>query len=61
MADLSPTTVSPRLIYDNYLATSKLFEEYNSPQILVLPLRCTYGVKENTSVDSRHENYSDSI
>jgi hypothetical protein len=38
------TTVSPSIIYDNYLATSDFFEEYNSLQIP------TY------SVDSGHEN-----
>jgi len=44
MADLSPTTVSPSIIYDNYQATSNFFEEYNSPQILTF------------RVDSGHEN-----
>lgn len=39
MADLFPTTVSPRLIYDNYLATSNIFEEYKSPQILTSSLK----------------------
>jgi hypothetical protein len=28
---------------------------------LLLHLRCIHEVKENTSVDSGHENYSDSI
>jgi len=44
MADLYPTTVSPSIIYDNYLATSHFFEEYNGPQILT------------SSVDSAHAN-----